>query len=92
MIELTEGQRQELNQPEPLAIDPRTKETYVLIRRELFERVKDLLQNSPGTNEQANSLAPDEWIARWRAWVGAHQVEGTVADDDRESIYAGRGK
>jgi mRNA interferase MazF len=32
MIELTPDQRQELNGPEPVAIDPQTKETYVLVR------------------------------------------------------------
>src|SRR5262249_39877671 len=38
MIELTEQQRQELKAPEPLAIDPQMGETYVLIRRETYER------------------------------------------------------
>jgi hypothetical protein len=43
MIELTEEQRQELSAPEPLAIDPLTRETYVLVRRETYERFKALL-------------------------------------------------
>ena len=43
MIELTEQQQQELNTPEPMAIDPRTRETYVLVRREAYERLKALL-------------------------------------------------
>jgi hypothetical protein len=43
MIELTEEQRQELSGPEPVAIDPLTKETYVLLRREAYERLKSLL-------------------------------------------------
>jgi hypothetical protein len=43
MIELTEQQRQELCSPEPMAIDPKTRETYVLIRREVYERLRHLL-------------------------------------------------
>lgn len=43
MIELTEQQRQELSAPEPTAIDPRTRETYVLVRRDAYERFKALL-------------------------------------------------
>ncbi len=43
MIELTEQQRQELSTPEPVAIDPQTRETYVLVRRETYERLKTLL-------------------------------------------------
>jgi hypothetical protein len=43
MIELTEQQRQELSAPEPVALDPRTGETYVLVRREAYERLKALL-------------------------------------------------
>jgi hypothetical protein len=43
MIELTEQQRQELSAAEPVAIDPQTGETYVLVRRETYERFKALL-------------------------------------------------
>lgn len=43
MIELTQQQRQELSAPEPVAIDPQTQQTYVLVRRELYERLKALL-------------------------------------------------
>ena len=43
MIELTEQQRHELSAPEPVAIDPQTRETYVLVRREVYERLKTLL-------------------------------------------------
>ena len=43
MIELTETQRQELLSPEPMAIDPQTRETYVLVRHAAYERLKHLL-------------------------------------------------
>jgi len=44
MIELSEEQRRELEHPGPVyARDPRTKETYVLVRAELYERLKTLL-------------------------------------------------
>ena len=43
MIELTEQQRQELKVPEPVAIDPVTRETYVLIRSAVYERMKAIL-------------------------------------------------
>ncbi len=43
MIELTEQQCQELTGPEPVAIDPRTRLTYVLVRKEAYERMKVLL-------------------------------------------------
>lgn len=43
MIELTDEQARELAQPEPVAIDPRTRERYVLVRRETYERLKALL-------------------------------------------------
>jgi PHD/YefM family antitoxin component YafN of YafNO toxin-antitoxin module len=43
MIELNEQQRQELAEPEPVAIDPQTRETYVLVRKEAYERMKSLL-------------------------------------------------
>ena len=43
MIELTDQQRRELDAPEPVAIDPQTHETYVLVRRDAYERFKALL-------------------------------------------------
>jgi len=43
MIELTEQQRQELSAPEPVAIGPHTRQTYILVRRETYERFKALL-------------------------------------------------
>lgn len=43
MIELTEEQRQQLSLAEPVAIDPSTKETYVLVRKNVYERIKALL-------------------------------------------------
>ena len=45
MIELTEQQRQELAQPEPIAIDPQTKEQYVLVRREVYARLRSALDD-----------------------------------------------
>jgi PHD/YefM family antitoxin component YafN of YafNO toxin-antitoxin module len=40
MIELTEQQRQELNALEPVAIDPQTRTEYVLVRREVYQRMR----------------------------------------------------
>lgn len=45
MIELTQEQRQELNAPEPTAIDPETKEEYVLVRKEVYARLRALLED-----------------------------------------------
>jgi PHD/YefM family antitoxin component YafN of YafNO toxin-antitoxin module len=45
MFELTQNQRQELNSPEPVAIDPETREEYVLVRKEAYERLKSLLDD-----------------------------------------------
>jgi hypothetical protein len=60
MIELTPQQRHELSEPEPVAIDPETKETYVLVRREVYERLKELLyDDSPWTDEEMDLLAAE---------------------------------
>ena len=32
-----------LSAPEPIAIDPKTRQTYVLVRRETYERLKTFL-------------------------------------------------
>ncbi len=43
MIELTEEQSQELLAPEPVAVDPQTNTKYVLVRQEVYERLKGLI-------------------------------------------------
>ncbi len=40
MIELTERQQQELLAEEPIAIDPQTQKTYVLVLREAYEQIE----------------------------------------------------
>jgi hypothetical protein len=60
MIELTPQQRRELTEPEPMAIDPDTKESYVLVRKEDYERLKALLyDDSPWTDEEMDLLATE---------------------------------
>lgn len=34
----------------------------------------------------------EAWISMLRAWAASHATLPTVADDSRESIYAGRGE
>jgi hypothetical protein len=45
MIEFTDEQRRELGQPEPVIIDPVTKEEYVLVRRDRYERIRHLIDD-----------------------------------------------
>jgi hypothetical protein len=43
--------------------------------------------------EAAPALLPrDQRVAAWRVWVASHAWQPTIADDSRESIYAGRGE
>ena len=69
-IELTSDQRQALEaQPdEPLrVVDPQTKATYVLLRTELYERLKGLLE---AEEEKAQQKAWLEAATKARrAWV-----------------------
>jgi len=37
-------------------------------------------------------LSIDEWVAQFRAWAASHKPLPIIADDSRESIYAGRGE
>ena len=61
MIELTELQMQALEDPEaapPRLVNPRTKETFVLLRVDEFESLKsDEYDDSPWTREELQALA-----------------------------------
>jgi hypothetical protein len=55
MIELTEVQREELKEREPLAIDPQTQEKYVLIRKGAYDRMPHVPH--PGFRVDADKIA-----------------------------------
>jgi hypothetical protein len=63
MIELTEQQRQELASPEPVAIDPQTRQEYVLVRREVYQRLRALLQDDDARLMEPllAELDPEDW-------------------------------
>jgi hypothetical protein len=67
MIELTEEQQKELSAAEPVAIDPRTRQTYVLVRKNVYDRIKGLLyDDNEWTNDElrlalARSAAANGW-------------------------------
>jgi alpha-D-ribose 1-methylphosphonate 5-phosphate C-P lyase len=61
MIELTEQQMQALENPEatpPRVVHPRTKETFILLRLDEYERLKEqMYDDSPWTREELQALA-----------------------------------
>ncbi len=67
---------------EVAAISGLTVEEY--IRRLAEQSVSGAPPNPP--------LRAEEWVAQWRAWTASHQALPQPADDDRESINAGRGE
>ena len=62
MIELTDQQVRALENPEaapPRLVNPRTKETFVLLRVDEYERLTEEYDDSPWTREELQSLAWD---------------------------------
>lgn len=60
MIELTEQQIQALEHPDatpPRVVNPQTKETFVLLRVDEYERLREEYDDSPWTREELQSLA-----------------------------------
>src|SRR5262245_46866991 len=56
MIVLTEDQRLELARPEPVAIDPQTNEQYVLVRKEVYDRIRALFDDDGPDMRQVGIL------------------------------------
>jgi hypothetical protein len=81
MIELTENQMQALETHEttpPRVVNPRTKETFVLLRVDEYERLKeDEYDDSPWTREELQALA-------WEAGKHSRWEEMDEYDDSPE--------
>jgi len=52
MIELTPEQRHDLKGPEPLAIDPETQQTYVLVPKERYDCLRQLFDQDVGLSKR----------------------------------------
>ena len=87
MIELTEQQMQALENPEatpPCVVNPRTKETFVLLRVDEYKRLKeDEYDDSPWTSEELHALA-------WEAGKHAGGRTWTSTTISRRSHEPGR--
>ena len=62
MIQLTEKQIEALKSPEavpPRIINPETQETFVLLRVEEYERLKEAYDDSSWTREELQAMAWD---------------------------------
>ena len=56
MFELTEEQRAELASPEPVAVNPHTMQEYVLVRKDIFQRFRALLNVDEPTMQEVALL------------------------------------
>lgn len=57
------------------------------------EKTVQLLQQAVGdTPSTRPTLSTEEWEKEFRSWVASHKPLPYIADDDRDSIYAGRGE
>ena len=60
MIELNEEQRLELRGPEPARVlDPGTRQRYVLVREELFERMRAVFDDGSLDSAQVGKLVKE---------------------------------
>jgi hypothetical protein len=70
MIELTQEQRQAIAGTEsPVVLDPESKQSYVLVRKEVFDRIKGLIRDDSDwtADEQMRLLAESGKRAGWDA-------------------------
>ena len=62
MIELTEEQCHELSGPEPIAVDPQTHEQYILVPKDVYEKIKGLLDDDARQMYPLlANLDPEDW-------------------------------
>jgi hypothetical protein len=73
MIKLTEDQRHELSSPEPVAMDPQTRQVYVLVRKEVYDKLRSILEDLPETGALMNEVmaaddANDPYLASYQRY------------------------
>ncbi len=73
------------------ALAQRTGKTINELLEEILDERECVTRQREEVTENA-SVPADEWSRMLRSWAVAHPVSSVVADDSRESIYAGRGE
>ena len=58
MIEMTESQRQELHEPEPAVLDAQTHTQYILVRKELYERLRQIMEQVDPSLYEFDEIPP----------------------------------
>ncbi len=63
MLEFSEERRRELVSPFPMAIDRKTGQTYVLVRKAVYERIKHVLDDDDARIMEPvlADLDPEDW-------------------------------
>jgi plasmid stability protein len=56
------------------------------------EVVEEKLSSQASAPVSADGATPEQWSAQLHVWAAGHASLDRIADDDRQSIYAGRGQ
>jgi len=76
-----------------IQIDEQTAESLKSKAQALGMNLQEYLRAIAGNGSQpAEELTHVQWSAKLRAWAASFPALPHVADDSRESIYAGRGE
>lgn len=74
-------------------IERRLREQAALGGKTLEQHLAYLAEQSVVVGNGTKAALPlDQWVDEWRAWTANHRTSSQIADDSRESIYAGRGE
>jgi hypothetical protein len=81
----------------PTEVEMRLKAKAALLRQTLEEYLQEVASREAQTGNSSSGLtqaelAPEDRAILWRAWATSHRSLPKVADDSRETIYAGRGE
>lgn len=66
------------------------KDVPSIVAEAIEEKLTVLEEEAAETKHRPRTS--EQWIAELRAWAASHRRLDTIADDSRESIYAGRGE
>lgn len=60
--------------------------------RKLVATLRENLGRAPSAQDTSVEETPEDWSRRLQAWVDTHPARPIQIDDDRVSLYAGRGE
>jgi len=73
-------------------VEHKLREAAAINGETVEQYIARLAEQSVAGGSDPSAIPYEEWRRRFQEWLAGHEPSSGIVDDDRDSIYAGRGE